>query len=76
MSTTPPTPDREKARQTRKRVIAQQQITQFEDELSSHELNRARLVAVGGSTDEVDRAIAAIKQAISTTAAEAAKINA
>lgn len=64
----------EQARLQRKKTIAQQQVTQFEDELSVQELNRARLVAAGQATEDTDKAIATIKQAIETTEAEAAKI--
>lgn len=73
----PPVPrnaDREKARLTRKKDIAKQQVQQFEDELSGQELNRARLVAAGQSTEDTDLAIETIQRAIEITEAEAGKI--
>lgn len=71
MPTVPTVAAREKARLERKKQIAAQQVTQFEDELSAHELNRARLLAIGESTVDTDAAIGAVKKAIEVTAKEA-----
>jgi hypothetical protein len=79
----PPVPKREKDRLRRKRDIAKQQAQQFEDELSGHELNLARLDAQPVETrdavwqqarEQGVAAAAVIKAAISTTLAEADKI--
>lgn len=66
----PLNPEREKARQQRKKDIAAQQIQQFEDELSAHELNLARLAAAGQPIDDAEKSIDIIVQAIETTEAE------
>lgn len=70
----PVDPAREEARLTRKKIIAQQQLEQFEDELSSHELNLARLTAAGQSTEDAEKSIAIIEKAIETTEAEIGKL--
>jgi hypothetical protein len=67
--------DREKARLARKKMLAVQQVQQFEDEISGHELNIARLKAAGQPTEAEEAAIAAIEKAIETTEAEATKIS-
>ncbi len=70
---TPPTPrpaGREQARLARKKALCAQQVLQFEDELSVHELNVARLTAAGQPTTDAEAAIVTILQAIATTEAE------
>jgi hypothetical protein len=74
------TASRETARMERKRALAAAQAQQFEDELSGHELNLARLQALPaaqrdeGWQSQVDAAQAAIDtldRAIETTLDEA-----
>ncbi len=79
----PASPKREKERLQRKRVLASQQVMQFEDEKSGHELNLARLNSVptemrdeghAQAVEEAKRALAIIERAIETTEAERSKL--
>jgi len=71
--------ERETERLARKKIIAAGQVTQFEDELSGHELNAARLdgisVAQRGAEwqqqkDDAETAMSTIRDAIVVTLAE------
>jgi hypothetical protein len=57
-----------------RKAVAEQQVTQFEGELWSHMLNRARLLAAGQDTVDTDQTIATVQQAIETTVIEAQKL--
>jgi hypothetical protein len=84
----PPVPKpkkREQDRLNRKRSTAIQQASQFDDELSGHELNLARLDAIPAGSREANwqdtrdailKAIATITNARDTTIAEAKNLGA
>ena len=79
----PPVPNRNTSRLKRKRRIALAQADQFEDTLSGHELNLARLNATpeaerGDDFDELveaeQKAKATLERSIATTLAEVAAL--